>query len=87
MKDKWSFNDLDQWFMEEPMDQRPYMRAIEEIARWIVENSDEDDKIVAWHCYALEANRETLMEISCIRSDITFLTISSSISLCCFILI
>lgn len=52
------------WFMEEPMDQRPYMRTIEGIAEWIVENTDEDDKIVAWHCYALEANRETLMEIS-----------------------
>ena len=52
------------WFMEEPMDQRPYMRTIEGIAEWIVENTEEDDKIVAWHCYALEANRETLMEIS-----------------------
>lgn len=52
------------WFQEEPMDQRPYMRTMEEIGNWIQDNSGKNEKVLAWHSFALEANRETILEIS-----------------------
>jgi hypothetical protein len=54
----------DNWFQEENMDKRPYMRTIKEISTWIEDNSDEDDMVLAWHCYALEADRETILSVS-----------------------
>ncbi|MCU0799958.1 MAG: hypothetical protein MUC62_09860, partial [Candidatus Thermoplasmatota archaeon] len=54
----------DDWFKEEPMDQRPYMRTIVEISDWIKDNTDDDDKVLAWHCYAVQADRETIIEVS-----------------------
>ncbi len=53
-----------EWFREEPMDQRPYMRTMEEVGDWLQENTKENEKILAWHCYALEADRETIIETS-----------------------
>ncbi len=54
----------DDWFREEGMDKRPYMRTIEEISDWIVENTEDDEKILAWHCYAVQADRECVIEVS-----------------------
>ncbi|MBN1390096.1 MAG: glycosyltransferase family 39 protein [Candidatus Thermoplasmatota archaeon] len=54
----------DDWFREEAMDKRPYMRTIIEVASWIEDNSEEGDVILAWHCYAIEADRETVIEVS-----------------------
>jgi hypothetical protein len=54
----------DSWFKEENMDQRPYMRTIREISGWIEDNSEEDEPILAWHCYAVQADRETIIEVS-----------------------
>jgi len=54
----------DDWFVEESMDKRPYMRTIFEISEWIEDNTDEDEKILAWHCYALQADRETIIIVS-----------------------
>ena len=52
------------WFVEEPMDQRPYMRTIEGVANWIVENTEEGEFVLVWHCYAVEADRETIIMTS-----------------------
>ena len=46
------------------MDQRPYMRTMEEIGDWIQDNTEKNEKVLAWHCYALEANRETILEVT-----------------------
>lgn len=54
----------DDWFREESMDKRPYMRTMVEIGRWIEDHTDEDEVILAWHCYAIQADRETLLEVS-----------------------
>lgn len=54
----------DDWFKEGPMDQRPYMSTIIEIADWIKENTEENEKVLAWHCYAVQADRETIIEVS-----------------------
>jgi hypothetical protein len=54
----------DNWFMEGSMDKRPYMRTIVEVADWIKDNSDPGEKVLAWHCYALEAERETIIDVS-----------------------
>ena len=52
------------WFVEEGMDKRPYMRTIEEIAGWIEDNTEESDMVLSWHCYAVESGRETIIEVS-----------------------
>jgi hypothetical protein len=54
----------DNWFTEESMDKRPYMRTIERISTWIDENTDESESIVAWHCYAVQSDRETLLDVT-----------------------
>ncbi|MFW3146990.1 MAG: ArnT family glycosyltransferase [Thermoplasmatota archaeon] len=54
----------DDWFMEESMDKRPYMRTMDEIGDWLRDNSAEDEKILAWHCYAIEADRETILDVT-----------------------
>ncbi|MGA1873719.1 MAG: ArnT family glycosyltransferase [Thermoplasmatota archaeon] len=54
----------DEWFREEGMDKRPYMRTIREIASWVEDNSDRDEAVLVWHCYAVEADRETIIEVS-----------------------
>ena len=52
------------WFVEEPMDQRPYMRTIEDVALWLEENTDDNEPVLAWHCYAVQADRETIIDTS-----------------------
>jgi len=54
----------DSWFREEGMDRRPYMRTIEEISAWVRDNSDEGEEVLVWHCYAVQADRETIIEVS-----------------------
>jgi hypothetical protein len=54
----------DDWFMEEKMDKRPYMRTMVEISNWIGDNTGDDELILAWHCYAIQSGRETVIEVS-----------------------
>lgn len=52
------------WFGEVPMDNRPYMRTILAVSEWIEENTQEDEMILAWHCYAVQSQRETIIYVS-----------------------
>ena len=54
----------DNFFQQDPMDQRPTMQTIMDVADWIQENSGKDDNILAWHHFAVQAHRETIIEPS-----------------------
>ncbi|MEA3558820.1 MAG: glycosyltransferase family 39 protein [Candidatus Thermoplasmatota archaeon] len=54
----------DDWFMEEKMNKRPYMRTMVEISNWIGDHTDDDDKVLVWHCYAIQSERETVIAVS-----------------------
>ncbi len=54
----------DNFFQQDPMDQRPTMQTIMEVADWIQDNSGKDDNILAWHHFAVQAHRRTIIEPS-----------------------
>ncbi len=54
----------DNFFQQDPMDQRPTMQTIMDVADWIQDNSGKDDNILAWHHFAVQAHRRTIIEPS-----------------------
>lgn len=52
------------YFVRTEPDQHPYMDTVREVAEIITERTHEGEYILAWHTFAVEAGRKTVIEVS-----------------------
>lgn len=52
------------YFVKSEPDQHPYMETVREVAEVIRERTEEGEYILAWHTFAVESQRKTVIEVS-----------------------
>ncbi|MCD6383507.1 MAG: glycosyltransferase family 39 protein, partial [Thermoplasmata archaeon] len=52
------------FFERSEPDQHPYMSTVRRVAEIVDERTDNDEYILAWHTFAVEAERKTIIEVS-----------------------
>ena len=52
------------YFVRNEPDQHPYMETVRDVARIIDERTEEGEYILAWHTFAVESQRKTIIEVS-----------------------